>query len=141
LPRGGPRPGSGRPKGTLKTNATQRQKILAEVLVSGLTPLEVMNETMRRLWLMAIEPNEDGSPNFDIEMAKEAVAVGQLAAPYVHARLATIEQRLDATIRRYAVADKPITAAEWERIADDWERAAPANDDLGPAVRPAASAG
>lgn len=69
---GGARPGAGRPKGS--TN--KRNALLAEAVAqSGITPLEFMLEVMR-------------NPEKDLDIRLDAA---KAAAPYVHARLASIE--------------------------------------------------
>lgn len=78
MPRGGVRPGSGRPKGA----ATKRTREIADRLSSeGILPLEVMLRTMRELW------QQDRKP--------EACAVAEKAAPYIHPRLASIDAKVE----------------------------------------------
>jgi hypothetical protein len=48
---------------------------------------------MRALWDAA---NEGGS--LDVELATQACAIAKDAAPYLHARLASIEQRIEAKV-------------------------------------------
>jgi hypothetical protein len=78
MPRGGHRPGAGRPKGS-KSGPSQktlaRLKLAATVAAGDVTPLQVMLETMRALW-------QQGE-----QMA--ACAIARDAAPYLHPRLAT----------------------------------------------------
>lgn len=74
MPRGGKRPGSGRKPGAV--NQTNRN--LAEwVMQSGLAPLEVMINAMRG----ALECGDE----------KSAVTYATAAAPYVHARIQSVE--------------------------------------------------
>ena len=76
---GGPRPGSGRPKGKPNKATKAREEIIA---AAGITPLEHMLSVLR-------DPETD--PQRKDEMAKAA-------APYVHPRLASIEQKGDLAL-------------------------------------------
>ena len=87
---GGARPGSGRKKGsaTLKTRA-----IADAAAAAGITPLEVMINTMRALYdryqaLVAMAPE---GTMLDLTLLKDASAIAKDAAPYMHPRLAAIE--------------------------------------------------
>ncbi len=73
-PRGGKRPGAGRPKGC-KTK--RRQEVAQRAVAEGITPIEVMLLAMRE----AVGRNE---------MA-EAAKFAQMAAPYIHPRLQAIQ--------------------------------------------------
>lgn len=89
---GGKRAGSGRKKGSV----TRITREVAEKLIpQGITPLEVMLKTMRALWDKAQPVPVDektGLPGpIDLEAAKEAMVVADRAAPYCHARIASIE--------------------------------------------------
>ena len=103
MPRGGKRPGAGRPKGA----ATKRtQELVNLALAEGVTPLEVMMTTMRAAW-------SEGN-------AEKAFEYAVHAAPYVHARLAstnmtvddkrTPEQFTDAELEAFAAASGHGTA-------------------------------
>ena len=71
--KGGKRPGAGRKKGVPNRASAARE---AAIAASGLTPLEYMLNTMR----------DEGKPlALRLDMAKAA-------APYVHPRLASVEQ-------------------------------------------------
>lgn len=77
MPKGGKRPGAGRPKGS-RNKATQKRRDIAErALADGVTPLEVMLEAMRDAY-------KGGGAVAASVYAKEA-------APYVHPRLASID--------------------------------------------------
>ena len=95
MPRGGKRPGAGRPPGAPakiaaakaaieQHNATLPDSIKPEV--ARMTPLQVM------LRAMVIEANKDDW--------KAAAVFARDAAPYVHARLSNVE--MNATVRRSA---------------------------------------
>lgn len=73
MPRGGPRPGAGRPKGSVvaRTAAKERQK-LAE---SGLTPLEYLIQMVRD----------------ETAERKDRLDAAKAAAPYLHPRLNAVE--------------------------------------------------
>jgi hypothetical protein len=72
MPRGGPRPGAGRKRGS-PNKATQATQ--AAVAASGITPLDYLLEVMR--------DKKRSVP--------ERVDAAHKAAPYVHPRLAAIE--------------------------------------------------
>ena len=74
MPRGGPRPGSGRPKKSSKT-ALMAKKTAMRVLDNGTSPLDYMLKVM------------NGQEEYDYHRFKAAAA----AAPYVHPRLQAIE--------------------------------------------------
>lgn len=74
MPRGGKREGAGRPAGA----ASKRTREIADNAASeGLTPLEYMLDVLR---------NECADP-------KDRMWAAEKAAPYVHARLATVEHK------------------------------------------------
>lgn len=76
--RGGPRPGAGRKPGAPnKATAEKREEIAA----SGLTPLDYM------LTILRDEKQDNGRRDWAAEKA----------APYVHARLASVEAKHDIT--------------------------------------------
>jgi hypothetical protein len=76
MPRGGRRPGQGRPKGVLNKKS---QAIAREAAERGITPLEVMLEAMQ---FYHAQGDRD-----------KAAAIAKDAAPYIHPRLAAIEHR------------------------------------------------
>jgi hypothetical protein len=80
MPRGGPRPGAGRPKGSkvARTASKERQK-LAE---SGLTPLEYLIQLVRD----------------ETAERKDRLDAAKAAAPYLHPRLSSVEVSGDLTI-------------------------------------------
>ena len=69
---GGPRPGSGRKPGTPNKRTLKTQE---HVEGSGITPLDYMLSVMR-----------DGA-----EEPRQRLAAAQAAAPYVHAKLSSVE--------------------------------------------------
>ncbi len=79
MPRGGKRPGSGRPRG--KGNKRTREAV-ARAESGGIMPLDVMLDAMRRF-----------------HKARDYAAAAEIAkdaAPYVHPRLAAVTHRGDA---------------------------------------------
>lgn len=78
MARGGTRPNAGRRPGT-PNKATQEQR--DKIAESGLTPLDYMLNLLR----------DDATPTDRRDWAAEK------AAPYVHARLASIEAKHDVT--------------------------------------------
>ena len=72
--RGGKREGAGRKKSSL----TVKTRAIAEIAIDeGITPLEVLLQAMRLLWAT--------------QQLKEAADIAKAAAPYVHAKLSSIE--------------------------------------------------
>jgi hypothetical protein len=82
---GGARENSGRPHGS--KNARQRDLAVKLTMDGGETPFGVMLKTMRSLWK---EAAPDGTNVVDFDRAKEACAVAEKAAPYVHPKLNAI---------------------------------------------------
>lgn len=95
MPKGGARPGAGRKPGS----ANKKTRAIADkAAAEGITPLEVMLETMRNLY-----------------QAGDFVAasgVAKDAAPYMHPRLSQIEQKSEVTVQKAVSAD-PLTPEEW----------------------------
>ena len=79
---GGSRPGSGRPRGSQNKRTQARLKIVEHAAAEGITPLEVMLQTMRALWA-------EGSDDSRLAACK----IAEDAAPYVHPRLSAVEQK------------------------------------------------
>lgn len=89
---GGRRPGAGRKPGS----ATKRTREIAERASSeGITPLEVMIKAMR---------NADAEGN-----AREAAYYANMAAPYVHPRLASInaQQTVQGQLQVTVISEFP----------------------------------
>jgi hypothetical protein len=98
--RGGRRRGAGRPLGSKNERTAEIARAAAE---SGITPIEVMLGTMRELWAQ-------GTP----EAKREAAEIAKDAAPYIHPRLASIDQAIREN-RPFAVLLEPCSnAQEWE---------------------------
>lgn len=78
MARGGPRPNAGRPAGA----ATKKTREIADnAAAAGITPLEFLLTIMR-------DPGAD---------QKERITAAISAAPYVHARLSSIEMNANVT--------------------------------------------
>ena len=85
---GGTRPGAGRKKGS--GNKKRSADLIARLHLEGLTPLDVMLNTMKAFWQMAQNP--DGT--IDREKAQAASMIAKYAAPYVHPRLNFIDNKI-----------------------------------------------
>lgn len=89
---GGARPGAGRKPGT----ANKRTREIADAAAaSGITPLEVMVETMRELWKQAEEQEDPGAR---MALKQQAAEAAVKAAPYMHPRLANVEANVKADV-------------------------------------------
>lgn len=85
------RGGSGRKAGRPVGAATKKTREIAErALAQGITPLEVILQSMRVAWS---EATKDGK--VDLAKVGPAVEYAQMAAPYVHPRLASIQGNPD----------------------------------------------
>jgi hypothetical protein len=111
--RGGRRLGAGRPPGSKNQRTVEIARAAVE---AGITPIEVMLSAMRELW-------DQGTP----ESKREAAAIAKDAAPYVHPRLASIDQTVKEAPQYVAWLPKPCTTAEeWEaQVRADLEEATP----------------
>ena len=104
MPRGGARPGAGRPKGRRSASTIKRREIAEQALHQGMTPLEYMLAVMR---------DPDAEQQRRDEMAKAA-------APYMHARFSTLgvdrsasdqeSEKLVIEIVRFSDCDYPGTS-------------------------------
>lgn len=88
--RGGARPGSGRKKGSPNKRTAETQKA---VEASGVTPLEFMLSVMRS------EPPDVEDPRILIEAMAMRFEAAKAAAPYVHAKLSSVEMNATVTTR------------------------------------------
>lgn len=96
MPSGGKRKGAGRPAGA----ATKRTRAIADqAAAEGLTPLEVMLRAMR---LHATAERWD-----------DAAAIAKDAAPYIHARLSSVDLNSEGTLTVRDVSSEPLTTDEW----------------------------
>jgi len=82
--------GAGRKKGSANVRT---REIANKLIQEGMTPLEVMIDTMRRL-VQRADDIESGAIEADQDSIKymlEASEVASKAAPYIHPRLAAVE--------------------------------------------------
>lgn len=110
MPRGGKRPGAGRPV----SEATKKRRDIAEkALEMGVTPLDVMLGAMRE----ALGP-DPLKPNW-----AAAQVFARDAAPYVHPKLAATEVKMEADV---------VTRGDFSELTpEEWERA---QQGLAPAI-------
>jgi hypothetical protein len=99
--RGGKRPGAGRPKGTESPKTKRQREVATKALDEGITPLEVMLRAMRA----ALGP--EGTDY------AAAFPFARDAAPFIHAKLASTEVKMDADVKQ-TVSAEPLKPAEWE---------------------------
>ena len=97
--RGGRRRGAGRPLGSKNRRTAEIARAAAE---SGITPIEVMLGTMRELWAQ-------GTP----EAKREAADIAKDAAPYIHPRLASIDQTIKEDRPFAILLEECSNAEEW----------------------------
>lgn len=96
MPRGGYRPGAGRPAGA----ATKRTRAVADqASAEGLTPLDVMLRTMR---------DHAAADRWD-----DASKVAAMAAPFVHPRLAAVDLTAENRVVIRDITDEPLSNDEW----------------------------
>lgn len=88
MPRGGFRPGAGRKPGSLTKKSAEQVKAIEE---SGMTPLDFLTKVFR-------DEGEDKARRIDAAKA---------AAPYVHARLASLDARVDVDGQLVININKP----------------------------------
>jgi hypothetical protein len=98
--RGGRRRGAGRPLGSKNRRTAEIARAAA---VSGITPIEVMLGTMRELWAQ-------GTP----EAKREAAEIAKDAAPYIHPRLASIDQTIKEDRPFALLLEQCSNAEEWQ---------------------------
>lgn len=100
---------SGNPAGRRKGTLDKRTREIAErAAQEGISPLEVMVSVMREQWEIYVA---DKTP----EHAAAAVVAAERVAPYMHPRLASVEQFVDAKVRTFAVGGDPLPEDEWQR--------------------------
>lgn len=99
--KGGKRPGAGRKKGVPNKRTAEVQK---QVEASGVTPLEFMLKVMRS------EP-PDGLEGMALVTAMSMrFEAAKAAAPYVHARLASVEMKAKVGLTMADVDDAELAA-------------------------------
>ena len=95
MPRGGKRPGAGRPKGSKNRLTKKRLELAQKAAHEGVTPLEVQLETMREIWDKATKRGKI----VDLALAREACEIARMAAPFVHPKLNAVDHTGDMTMR------------------------------------------
>lgn len=104
MPRGGARPGAGRKPGSKPLHVVEREMrtkgYQAQAEAAGVLPLDVMLDNMRRAYAAG---DREG-----------AQVCARDAAPYIHARLASSDVRLESDNTHRVVSDKPMTVDEWQ---------------------------
>jgi hypothetical protein len=91
------RPGAGRKKGGQNKKT---REIADRAAAEGITPIEVMLRTMRKRWDAEDEPG--------------ALEAAQMAAPYVHPRLSTVDAKHSGSLDVAGIdRAKPVTREEW----------------------------
>lgn len=101
---GGKRPGAGRRAGSV---TTKTREIADKAAAEGITPLEVMLQAMRQ---------HHAQNDLDA-----AAAIAKDAAPYMHPRLASIDQHHTGAIGQYQAV--PVPVEEREPLPDGVESA------------------
>jgi hypothetical protein len=92
---GGYRPGSGRKPGIPNSKTLEIRDRAAQ---EGITPLEVMLDIMKE---RLDAGDQDG-----------ALVAANMAAPYMHSRLAATEVKMAAEVRSCVISAEPMTAEE-----------------------------
>jgi hypothetical protein len=105
--RGGKQPGAGRPKGSM---ARRNQETIEKAKASGLMPLDIMLNDMRyfynesEIWLNMVkgaspEAREDLNKEFKQAMEYRGIAreCAQMAAPYLHPKLSSVDANVNVT--------------------------------------------
>jgi hypothetical protein len=93
------RKAGGRPKGSRNKRTLE---LIQRAEANGINPLDLMLEVMHDLW-------REGD-------RFAAFACAEKIAPYVHARLASVEQKVEAQVRQTVINGEPLTMEEFERL-------------------------
>jgi hypothetical protein len=101
----------GRPKGSIVVADRQIAKLLAAD--GGVLPLEVLVKSMRELWHRYLSNNDEVSRERDRAMA---CAIAEKAAPYFHARLASVEHSGEIT------TPTVVRLPEVCKDSDEWQK-------------------
>ena len=85
--RGGKRAGAGRKRGS----QTKRTRMLAMTAAKkGLSPIEVLLGAMRLLWTQSERATDE---ELKLKRAMEAASIAKDAAPYIHPRIMSVDQK------------------------------------------------
>src|SRR5690349_15931034 len=93
------RKSGGRPKGSRNKRTLQ---LIEEAEAKGISPLEVMLEVMHDLW-------QEGD-------RLAAFGCADKIEPLLHARLAAVEQKIEAQMRQTVVNGEPLSIEEFDRL-------------------------
>jgi hypothetical protein len=93
---GSTRKAGGRPKGSRNKRTSE---FIQQAEARGITPLDLMLEVMHDLW-------QEGD-------RLAAFACAEKIPPYLHARLAAVEQKVEAEVRQTVVNGEPMSTEEW----------------------------
>ncbi len=132
MPKGGARPGAGRPPEA--TTLVSRRRADQYARDGGVLPVDVMMRTMRALWDEAtLDPTAKKSKDqrqrkerkpkeFDRRLMREACEIAKDAAPYMHHRLATMEHTgkdggsIEVLVKRAAASLQALSQAEFDTL-------------------------
>jgi hypothetical protein len=120
MAKGGPRPGSGRPRSPNKASVA-RLKYAAE---TGVLPCDVMLDAMRHHYQIVLDERAKGQKAKASKIASEfSIAHGYArdAAPYYHSRLATLQTQMNVsgTLTLSQLLDQAIPSPANSNAFDD----------------------
>jgi|ERR1700733_2510539 len=126
-----------RPRGVIETRPrnTVAKKVAAVAAQQGITPLDIMLTAMRQDWEASQKMLSDAKPA-DAKEAEawtaqihalrcSAISTADKAAPYLHARLSSVDTTVNSENVHRIVSDKPMTEDEWTAA-----HGVPANDSI-----------
>ncbi len=87
MPRGGARPGAGKPRGPNKSSRERLERIAK----TGPTPLDVLIHGMREHYKAAEDAAKEDRKDDAAKSLKEAREFAKEAAPYLHPKLAAVQ--------------------------------------------------
>jgi hypothetical protein len=93
---GSVRQAGGRPKGSRNKRTSE---LIERAEAKGISPLDLMLAVMHDLW-------QEGD-------RLAAFACAEKIAPYLHARLAAVEQKVETDVRQTVVNGEPMSTEEW----------------------------
>jgi hypothetical protein len=97
MSRGSLRKAGGRPKGSRNKRTLE---LVQRAEAKGISPLDLMLQVMHDLW-------QEGD-------RLAAFACAEKIAPYLHPRLAAVEQKVEAEVRQTVVNGEPLTIEEFD---------------------------
>lgn len=96
--RGSVRKAGGRPRGSRNKRTAE---LIRRAQAKGISPLDLMLEVMHGLW-------REGD-------RLAAFACAEKIAPYLHARLAAVEQKVETELRQTVINGEPLSIEEFDR--------------------------